>query len=332
MAKVSVIIPVYNSDLTVERCVNSVAGQSLRDIEIILVDDGSSDKSPEIIDALAKSDDRIRAFHIKNSGPAAARNLGIDNAKGEYLAFCDDDDYIEPEALSYMYEHIQNADMICCGLIFDYEGKSERRVFCSQKELTPESLCELKSRNLLDTMCNKMYRADFIKKNGIRLPDGQLYEDTAFNFELLLCDPKINICDKCFYHYMQKTTESITRRFNPQKLVLMKSRSTLFFTLEEKLGSNGKFAAMYYIRTVLSCFCDYYIKDCGVDKKTRNKIIKTEIDSCEWKSAVKLSKAQTKTDKIMKFVSDKGAICVRAFCFFSYILKYKMRRLFFVLR
>lgn len=330
--KISVIVPVYNAQNNIERCVQSIARQSLRDIEILLINDGSTDNSQALCDRLASRDGRIRVFSIENSGPASARNLGIDNAKGEYLAFCDDDDYIEPNTLQFMYENIKDNDVLCCGLIFDYEGEQQRMVLPDCERLDAVSLQSLKNRNLLDTMCNKLYRAEFIKQNGIRLPDGELYEDTAFNQKLFLCSPKTVFCKKGFYHYMQKRTQSITRRYNKDKLPLMKARAKDLLALEKKLGGTGDFCAMYYLRTLLSCFTDCFIKQSGMRFAEVKALIKQEKESAQWQDAVKTAKPFSKSELIMKFVAKQPAVTVAAFCYACYIFKYKTRKLFFALR
>lgn len=332
MVKISVIVPVYNAQNNIERCVQSIAEQSLRDIEILLINDGSTDNSQTLCDRLASKDGRIRMFSIENSGPATARNLGIDNAKGEYLAFCDDDDYIEPGTLKFMYENIKDNDVLCCGLIFDYEGERQRVVLPDCDSLNADSLQSLKNRNLLDTMCNKLYKAEFIKQNGIRLPDGELYEDTAFNQRLFLCSPKTVFYKKAFYHYMQKRTASITRRYNQNKLALMKVRANDLLALEQKLGGRGDFSAMYYLRTLLSCFTDCFIKQSGLCFADVKAIIKQEKAALQWKNAVKAAKPFSKSELIMKFIAKQPAGIVTAFCYACYIFKYKTRKLFFALR
>ncbi len=331
MVKISVIVPLYNAQNSIEKCVQSIARQSLRDIEILLINDGSTDNSQALCDRFVSKDGRIRAFSIENSGPATARNIGIDNAKGEYLAFCDDDDYIEPNTLEYMYENIKDNDVLCCGLIFDYEGESMRAVLPECERLDAVSLKHLKDRNLLDTMCNKLYKTDFIKQNNIRLPDGELYEDTAFNQALFLCSPKTVFCKKAFYHYMQKKGSSITRRYNPQKITLMKKRSENLQQLEKMLGGNGAFSQMYFLRTMLSCFTDCFAADSlhFCDIKT---IVKREKNTNKWKRATAEAKPFSKLEIIMKFVAKQTAFFITTFCYACYIFKYKTRKLFFALR
>ena len=109
--KVSVIVPVYNTGEYVEIAINSIIGQTLRDIEILVINDGSTDKSPEIINKLSLQDNRIKVFSQDNQGLSCSRNAGILQAEGEYLYFMDSDDYLEPDALERCYDKCQNYDL-----------------------------------------------------------------------------------------------------------------------------------------------------------------------------------------------------------------------------
>ena len=118
MPKVSIIIPVYNNEKYVEKCIRSVMNQTFRDLEILVIDDGSTDKSGEILDHLAAEDKRIRLFHQENSGVAAARNKGLDSATGEYFTFVDGDDYIASDYIEKLHTCAveKGVKMVICGL------------------------------------------------------------------------------------------------------------------------------------------------------------------------------------------------------------------------
>lgn len=332
MPKVSVIVPVYNAESTVEKCVASITAQDLRDIEIILVDDGSADNSFKICSRLAEQDNRIKVIRIENSGPATARNIGIDTAAGEFVTFCDSDDYISNGTLSYMYTKISMYDVLCCGLLFDFEGQSLRKVYPRCTALNPAALRELKDNNLLDTMCNKLYRTSFIKAHGLRLPDGELYEDTAFNQALLMLKPKVLFSKRCFYHYVQRQKESITRRFNPSKFELMHKRNDQLLKLEQVLGGNGSTWGMFYLRTLLSSFTDCFVPGCPLSKKELKGLIKKEKADPKWKRAASTATAKSKSDRALLFAAKRSGLFIMNFCKLSYILKYKMRKLFLAMR
>lgn len=132
MLKVSVIIPVYNVEAYLRQCLDSVVNQTLREIEIICVDDGSTDKSAAILKEYAAKDGRIKVLTQSNTGAGAARNAGIARATGEWITFCDADDWIEPDAIEKMVAAAQreDADCVCCGMIRDnVDGKSIPRPY-----------------------------------------------------------------------------------------------------------------------------------------------------------------------------------------------------------
>ena len=136
MIDVSVIIPVYNTEKYLQRCVNSVIGQQGVNLEIILVDDGSNDKSPEICDDYARKYPFITALHISNSGPATAKNEGLRFAKGNYIALSDSDDKMEPLMLFKMVSagYKYNADIICCNYKQIDENGNISYLYCTNKE------------------------------------------------------------------------------------------------------------------------------------------------------------------------------------------------------
>ena len=179
---ISVIIPVFNTEKYLARCVNSVLSQTYRNLEIILVDDGSYDKSGEICDEFANRDSRIRVIHKENGGVSSARNAGLDAVSGEYIGFIDSDDIAEP----VMYETLmqssmrEDADIVCCGT----ERVSDRGHEYYFNDHTDEflvldrqsALCELTYNNrITNSLCDKLYRKEIF--NNLRFTDGIIYED-----------------------------------------------------------------------------------------------------------------------------------------------------------
>ena len=165
MELISVIVPVYNVENLITRCVKSIIGQTYPNLEIILVDDGSKDNSGSICDELALCDKRIKVIHKKNGGASAARNVGIDKAKGQYIGFVDSDDYIEPQ----MYESLlfglkkYNTDISCTGIIKEHlDGSNNIIIRCPSKitvfnseEIIREILL---ARYVGSSLCTKLYK------------------------------------------------------------------------------------------------------------------------------------------------------------------------------
>lgn len=172
--KVSVIVPVYNTEKYIRECMDSIINQTLKDIEIICVDDGSPDNSGKILDEYAQKDNRIHVIHQKNAGVSAARNRGIAEAKGEYIKFVDSDDFISNETCQICYDKSKeyDADIV----VHDVE---ENNV-----------LNKPQFDRITMSSCFILFKADLIKNNNIKFREGTSYgEDQAFN---LICVPKAN--------------------------------------------------------------------------------------------------------------------------------------------
>ena len=173
--KISVIIPAYNGGATIGRCIESVIGQSLRELEIIIIDDGSSDNTYDIASSYAEKDGRIRVIRQEHMGQGAARNAGMDCAAAEYIGFVDCDDTIEPEMYLNMLERIEQsgADVVQCNILDVFENGTkliQLPIFeRTSRSLTAESISQYLFKNLHSSeCCNKLVRAELIKNHGIR--------------------------------------------------------------------------------------------------------------------------------------------------------------------
>ena len=190
MTEVSVIVPVYNVRTFLPACVASVRGQTMKDLELILVDDGSTDGSGELCDALAKEDARIRVLHTENGGQGRARNLGLDVARGEYISFVDADDAATPEMLAAALPQArqENADMVVFGIKERYVD-SQGQVVQERGELLPKlsgsvDRAEFWQRfpdTLVSTFCvTRLYRRAFLQEHGICFSPTRMGEDAYF--------------------------------------------------------------------------------------------------------------------------------------------------------
>ena len=191
MDKISVIIPVYNTQEYLARCLDSVLSQTYENLEIILVDDGSSDSSGIICDRFAETDARIRVIHQQNGGVGKARNAGLDIADGDYIAFVDADDWLEPEMLEKLLKNARSADaaVTICGAWFHTpNGNKQNRVFGNDGEMVDAktALINYFARNFYGrALWNKLFRAALLK--GIRFDtDIHYYEDSLFLSRVLI--------------------------------------------------------------------------------------------------------------------------------------------------
>ena len=219
----SVVIPVYNASSSLKRCVDSWLAQSRSDLELLLVDDGSTDGSAGLCDELADSDPRIRVIHQKNSGVSAARNTGIQEACGEYVLFTDSDDYVAVDYLEKMVNCVDNtgADLALCGFHHLFEGadipKSPRSGVWELQHFK-EMFLELYSMSYLNMPWNKLYRKDLMGTFDTSLSLG---EDLLFNLDYLSRCRKIAVLsDKLCYYIqdLQKTSLSSVVRTNRLEL------------------------------------------------------------------------------------------------------------------
>lgn len=196
---VSIIIPVFNSKKYLNRCIESIINQDYKDIEIILVNDGSTDESPKICDSYAKNDLRIRVIHTENSGPGAARNRGIEASRGDFVFFIDADDYIQDNALNLLVEDYRQhgADLTVCNfnkISADTLAAQNNGLFSKDMLLTKEDIigyarCYLRRPNkflLFAFSWGRLFKASVIRDNRIFFNPGlRTFEDVAFNFDYL---------------------------------------------------------------------------------------------------------------------------------------------------
>jgi len=209
---ISVIVPVYNVERSLDRCVRSITEQTYRHLEIILVDDGSPDECPRMCDEWAGQDDRIRVVHKPNGGLSDARNAGLNVMHGDFVAFVDSDDYVEPDYVDSLYVGIADADMSVCSIICeDSAGKlrkgsepiTEKRSAVSSEEYLRHALLDWR----LVVACNKLYAASIW--NQLRFPVGRVHEDEYVLHQVVGRCKNINVLPDRLYHYVS-TDNSIT--------------------------------------------------------------------------------------------------------------------------
>ena len=202
----SVIVPIYKVERYLRQCVDSILNQSYRDLEVLLIDDGSPDKCGEICDEFGRRDKRVRVFHTENRGLSAARNLGLKEARGEYIGFVDSDDWIEPE----MYEELlrrmceTGADIGVCGFWYEYPERAIAADDFLEKTFTKkEAIAALIFSDIKSFVWNKVYRTNLW--DGIFFPEGHVFEDVATTYKTIIGAGKVASITRCFYHYRRRT-------------------------------------------------------------------------------------------------------------------------------
>lgn len=221
---VSIIIPVYNVEKFLARCLDSVLIQTYTNIEVLLIDDGSTDHSGEICDSFAAADSRFVVFHKKNGGVSTARNLGLKYAKGDYICFVDSDDTVEPDMIQYMLQNAltHDADISCCLLdVFEIDGSIRNLIKGNWGVYKNTDIIALyfNDQFIKDQMygpCNKIFRSTIVKDKIFK--PYKIGEDILFVFEVLLCSNNIYIGNKVGYHYLHREGSAMTSAFSKKRL------------------------------------------------------------------------------------------------------------------
>lgn len=219
---VSVIVPVYNAEKSIGRCIESILSQSLTDLELILVNDGSKDRGGEICDEYATKDSRIVVIHKPNEGVAATRMAGIRKASGEYSIQVDSDDWVEPTMLEELYQKAkeEDADMVICDFYYDYNGRKplKRRVQRPTSLNTTSVLAELLEYRRISPSCaNKLIRHSCYQKYRVEIPADISHGEDFFVSLSLLCHEEVRVTylPKAFYHYVQEASStSLTHTYS----------------------------------------------------------------------------------------------------------------------
>ena len=204
MPKISVIVPVYNVEPYLHRCIDSVLAQSFTDFELILIVDGSPDNCGAICDDYAQKDDRVRAFHQNNSGQSAARNIGMDAAQGEWIAFVDSDDWIHKDYLMILLSGAEkDADVVICDCLVSSNGREENLDYTHSKFQTI-SLGEIQKNHYANTrVWGRLYRKSAVSDLRF-IPGTEPTEDSCFNELFYKETMKFRITDaKLYYYYMR---------------------------------------------------------------------------------------------------------------------------------
>lgn len=317
MPKVSLIIPVYNVENYIEKCLNSVLKQTLDDIEIIIVNDGSEDSSKNIIDRyIEKHKNRIKYFEKENGGLSSARNFGIPHATGEYIAFLDSDDYVEPETYEEMYNLAkkEDADMVECDFIWEYPNKNKEDVgviYNSKKEMIEKARV---------VAWNKLIKREIIENKRIEFPLGLRYEDVEFFYKLVPYLNKVSFVKKCFIHYVQRENSIANTQNSRTKEIFIVLENVIKYYKENGFYEEYKQELEYiYVRFLL---CSSLKRMCKIqNKKERKQALKQTWDNInvkfpEWKKNKILKKRSLKN----LYIKSNNKITYKIYCFFLKIL------------
>ena len=234
---ISVVLPIYKVEKYLEKCVESVIKQTYKNIEIILVDDGSPDNCPNLCDEYMKKDNRIKVIHKQNGGLSDARNAGINIAKGKYITFIDSDDYVDYDYVEFLYKAIKeaNAQMSIAShrVIYD-SGKIIEKATNENSVLEPEKVLEriLYDEGIDLSSWGKLYLTSLF--NNVKFPKGRLFEDSATTYLLVEQCDKIAIVSESKYNYIIRGESITTANFSPKKMDLITSTTEMTNYIKNK--------------------------------------------------------------------------------------------------
>lgn len=237
MPKISIIVPIYNREDRLKKCIDSILNQTFRDFELILVDDGSRDSSGKICDDYAEKDTRVRVIHQENKGVSNARNAGIKCAVGEYIGFVDSDDYIDEKMYEILYnlmlEH--NADITVCGVRekwLDDEMLASKKIKLLVLNKQEAIRLLLIGKYLTLYASNKLYKRIFFDK--VKYPSGKIYEDTVATPKIFALADKIVYTSESLYNYVRSPGSITTSEFSPKDMDIIEAgKSVLEFAKKE---------------------------------------------------------------------------------------------------
>ena len=227
--EISIIMPVYNSEKYLGKCIDSVLSQTFSDFELLLVDDGSSDHSPRLCDDYAQKDIRVKVIHKDNGGVSSARNMGLSAVRGGYLCFFDSDDTLEPNALQLMYEIISNGnyDLVIAGYNrYDEDstkifGMSQKEVEALSIDLALKEMYHPKDEEYQGYLWNKMFRIDIIKNAGLKFNESIAFNEDRLFITQYICNSNRDVAYTTtpVYNYVVRTSGamgSLKRSYNPK--------------------------------------------------------------------------------------------------------------------
>ena len=259
--KISVIIPIYNVEKYLRACLDSIVGQTFKDIEIVLVDDVGNDGSMAIAHEFAEKDNRIKIIHHeKNCKQATARNTGLQNSSAPFVMFCDSDDFYEPEMCEKMLYGIESsgADIAACGIKVIYEPgtEGEKEAYNKYYKIKFGGLCKMNDgiRNTTDcSVCNKIFRRNFLDSNGIQFPDGLYYEDAYFVNACFAVANNIFFIDEYLYNYVRRSGSTMSSTFDQKRGICIDHVKIAvafndFLKQHELLEKNKDFLANFFFQ------------------------------------------------------------------------------------
>lgn len=311
MAKISVIVPVYNSEMYLKRCIDSILHQKLTDFELLCIDDGSTDNSGKILDEYLNADNRIRVFHNKNSGVSSSRNFGIDNSSASYIVFVDSDDYVDEYYLQALYNGIKDKnDLAICDMndIYNdefvmYNTKNDKYDYIQFTKNEEKIIAKCIENRKFNYVCDKIFSSDIIKVNDIRFDvDVSFGEDTIFVMKYFKYIDGFCLIDGHHYNYVRHSGTLATKyRPNMYDLHTAATNSIGALFADKGLLENEIIVSIDQRRTISAKWvCHALLHDMSTNKKENFKKVKHLLKEKHLKSSLKRLKKYGQLNDIQR--------------------------------
>ena len=312
--QISIVVPVYNVEKYLERCIDSILAQTFTDFELLLINDGSKDSSGLICDKYAEKDSRIRVFHKENEGVSRARNLGISNARGRWLCFIDSDDWIEPNMYECLLREANqaSADIVICDARTVYEdGKIQADTITQlsgnqilqKSEFTPSLLLEMAGSAWRCIYKNHRYNDKLQKQKTILFPLGVKFsEDRIFNLYAFGQANKICYIKKAFYNRYMNEKSTVHRFHQDYFEACKKSMDGIEQAIRYAWEDNNELQKVYlsqFITGAIGAICNYYYKTSTLRAAERKKMVKGLCEDSQLRNAIETYGANRKSQWIL---------------------------------
>ena len=284
---VSIIIPVYNVEQYIEQCLESAVNQTLKEIEVIVIDDGATDSSGDIADDYAKKYDNLKVIHKPNGGLGSARNAGLQHAKGEYIYFLDSDDYIELNAMEALYfqSKQENLDILFFSAKSFYENPELQKIISTEQYKRKSQLgkimsgkesflCVMREREYMTSVCIRFYRREFLINGNFTFKEGIIHEDEAFAFLTYVYSSRVKIISDAYFHRRVRNNSIMTSKkiCNSTKGYLYAWKQVIGFYKNADWNNDEKKVCIQfstiYLQLIMSMYCDM-----NKDERKENRAI-----------------------------------------------------------
>lgn len=336
-------MPAYNVAGYVRRAVESLQNQSLRDFELIVVDDGSTDRTGQILDTMAERDFRIIVMHTENGGAPAARNLALDRARGVYAYFMDADDWAEPRMLEDMVSLAERSilDLVVAGFYIDtYYGSNGEHtseiksrpscIYPTQHEFRAAAW-QLFDQNLLYTPWNKLFRRDRIERLGLRFRQ-TFWDDFPFVLDYIRDVERVGVIERAYYHFIRERAESETARWRPEMYEKREEEHGWMLDLYRHWGLDGDAASMEvvqrrYIERLVGCIENVCNPSCTLTTPEKIAQIETMISTDRAQLAVATAHPHSRMMRLMlaPIKAKNAQLAYREGTFISYVKRHNTK-------